>query len=87
VVANPGLNAGCRGPALDHPVGVLLPQRLRPAGLPPGGAEQGAVWLVGDAGGTGSRLRGSASAGYISGLFVDLGWTRGLDLTVGENRR
>jgi hypothetical protein len=39
------------------------------------------------AGGTGSRLGVHAPIGYILGLFRDLAWTRGLDLTVGENRR
>ena len=51
MIADPGLDAGGGGAALDHPVGILLPHRLRVAGLAPGGAEQRAVRLAGDAGG------------------------------------
>jgi hypothetical protein len=36
VVADPGLDARVCGPALNHPVGVLLPHRLRLAGLAAG---------------------------------------------------
>jgi hypothetical protein len=32
VVADSGLDARVRSPALDHPVGVLLPHRMRLAG-------------------------------------------------------
>ena len=38
-------------PALDHPIGVLLPQPLRPTGFAPRGPEQRTVRLIGDLGG------------------------------------
>ena len=38
-------------------------------------------------GGSGSRLGVRVPTGLNSGLFCDLGWMRGLDLKVGENRR
>lgn len=46
MTADPGGHVGCCRPALDHPVGVRLGQRL--AGAPLGRAEQEAVAIVAD---------------------------------------
>lgn len=48
VVSDPRLDAGVGRPALDHPVGVLLPHRLLLAGLAAGRAKQRAVRVSGD---------------------------------------
>ena len=58
MVADAGPDAGCLGAALNHAVGVLLPQGSggEPAGAAGGGSEERPVEGPGDAGGGEVRI-------------------------------